>query len=529
MKTNKLLFLLTGLLAFSLLNGCAKKTESAAQTVGSAAAPIEITVEVFDRGTDGGKTNPTNNEWAKWIQAKFLKDEHINVVFVPVNRGNEEQEIVTRMAAQDAPDICYTYSMDNVRNWGLQGGVYDLAPYVDTHLQDMKDMMGEDPSIPGQNLIWHSKDVDTGALYGISNKYMYTASHNTFIRKDWLDTLGLPEPTTTQEFFDCLLAFKNNAAKLGVERVVPFIMATDIRWQAYNIFLSFMPPDLSPRDKWVNTVAERQLLVPGVKDALRFLNKMYLEGLIDPDFPLYIDDSAPANVMKSGIVGAFQHNWDHPYRQNLQIQTDLEKNIPGAKYIPIDPFTNAAGLTPKRGSPAAGGLIFFIPKASKNPEAALRYANWLCCYENYHFLQFGAEGINHTTVNGVAIPLTAAGPWIQNSAANVDYTMSINGYVVPTEQFGQVLAAGYPGIPLDEVTAAYRIASLNAKVEPYISATILSLAPVRQVLVNKEKVLCVNLICAKPGEFDRVWDEGIQDWLSSGAQAVIDEQKTKYR
>jgi putative aldouronate transport system substrate-binding protein len=526
MKTNALLFLLTGLLAFSLLNGCDKKTEAPAQ---AGAAPVEITVEVFDRGTDGGKTDPANNEWTKWIQAKLLKDENIKVTFVPVNRWNEEQDIVTRMAAQNAPDICYTYSMDNVRNWGLQGGVYDLAPYVDTHLQDMKDMMGEDPAIPGQNLIWHSKDVDTGALYGISNKYMYTASHNTFIRADWLDALGLPAPKTTQEFYDTMSAFKNNAAKLGVDRVIPFIMTNDIRWQVYNIFLSFMPPDLSPKDKWVNTVAERQIMVPGVKEALAFLNRMYNEGLIDPDFPLYNDDTEPSAVIKSGIAGAFQHNWDQPYRQNLQIQTELAKNIPGAKYIPIDPFTNSAGLTPKRGSPAAGGLIFFIPKTSENLEAALRYANWLSRYENYHFLQFGNEGINHTTVNGVAIPLSATGPWIQNSGANVDYTMSVNGYVAPPEHFGQILSASYPGIPPDEVTAAYRISSLNAKVEPYVSATILSLAAVRQTLVDKEKTLCVNLICAKPGEFDRVWDAGIQDWLDSGAQAVIDEQKAKYR
>jgi hypothetical protein len=48
---------LTSLLAFGLLNGCAKKTEAPAQ----AAAPVEITVEIFDRGTDGGKPDLTNN------------------------------------------------------------------------------------------------------------------------------------------------------------------------------------------------------------------------------------------------------------------------------------------------------------------------------------------------------------------------------------------------------------------------------------------------------------------------------------
>jgi putative aldouronate transport system substrate-binding protein len=522
----RFLFLLLALSAAMVFAGGTRQQAAPA----GAGAPVAITVEIFDRGTDGGKTDPTNNAWTNWIKEKVLKDENIQVTFVAVSRWTEETDITARMAAQDTPDLCYTYSMDNVRSWGMQGGVYDLAPYVDTILKDMGEMMGEDPSIPGQNLIWHSKDVDQGTLYGISNKYMYTASHNTFIRKDWLDKLGLPVPQTTQQFYDTMVAFKNNATRLGVDRVIPFLMTADIRWQAYNIFLSFMDPNLSPRDRWINTVAERQLMVPGVKEALRFLNKMYNDGLIDRDFPLYNDDTAPSNVMKSGIVGAFQHNWDQPFRQNLQIQTELEKNIPGAKFVPVDPFTNSAGLSPKRGSQAAGGLIFFVPKTSKNVEAALRYANWLCRYENYHFLQFGNEGINHQTVNGVPMPLTATGPWIQNSGVNVDYTISINGYAMKNqEELAQVLAFGYPGILPEDISTAYKISSTNAKPEPFVPASILSLAPIRNVLVDKEKVLCVNLICAKPEDFDRVWDSGIRDWLSSGAQTVIDEQQAKYR
>jgi putative aldouronate transport system substrate-binding protein len=516
-----LLFTLSAAMAFT-----GGGQQQAARAGGAAA----ITVEVFDRGTDGGKTDPINNAWTKWIQEKVLKEENIQVTFVPVSRWTEEQDIVARMAADNVPDLCYTYSMDNVRSWGIQGGVYDLAPYVDTALKDMKDMMGEDPAIPGQNLIWHSKDVDSGTLYGISNKYFYTASHNTFIRKDWLDKLGLPVPKTAEEFYNTMVAFKNNAAALGVDRVIPFLITSDVRWQVFNIFLSFMDPNLSSRDRWINTVAERQIMVPGVKEAYRYLNKMYNEGLLDRDFPLYTDDTEPSNVMKSGIVGAFQHNWDQPYRQNLQIQSELERNVPGAKYIPIDPFTNAAGLTPKRGSPAAGGLILFVPKRSKNPEAALRYANWLCRYDNYHFLQFGNAGVNHELVNGIPKPLAATGQWIQNSGANVDYLLSINGYAMKTaEELAQVLAFGYPGIPATEVTAAYKMASLNAKFEPFVPASILSLAPIRNVLIEKEKIFSVNVICAKPEEFERVWDSGIKDWLSSGAQTVIDEQRAKYR
>jgi putative aldouronate transport system substrate-binding protein len=509
-----------------ILGACSPKETVSA----GAGAPVKITVEVFDRGTDGGKTDPVNNAWTDWIKAKVLADENIEVTFVPVSRWTETEAITTLMASGVAPDLCYTYSMDNVRSWGIQGGVYDLTPYVDTILGDVKTLMGDDPQIPGQNLIWHSKDVDTGTLYGISNKYIYTASINTFIRQDWLDKLGLPLPKTTEEFFNTLVAFKNNAATLGVSQVIPFIMGRDIRWQAYNVLMSFMDPSVTSQDRFINTVIERFHMVPGVKEGLRFLNRMYNAGLIDQDFPLYNDDTEPSNRMKSGVVGAFQHNWDQPYRQNLQIQTELEKNVPGAKFVPVDCFTDAAGVTIKRGASAAGGLIAFVPTTSKNPEAALRYYNWISRYDNYHFLQFGNEGVNYELVNGMAQPISATGAWIQNSGVNVDYTMSVNGYAMKsTAELGSVLAASYPGIPPAEVTAAYEISSLNAKAEPYVPATILSAAEVRNVLTEKSDTLYVNLVRAQPANFDKVWDDGIKDWLNAGAQTVIDEQRQKYR
>ncbi|HEY8349415.1 MAG TPA: sugar ABC transporter substrate-binding protein, partial [Clostridia bacterium] len=84
------------LLAFAMLltaAACGSKTESgnavpapssgsdtSAQTSSDKPADTKpertkIRVEVFDRGTDGGKTDPTNNYWTDWIKAKVLEDE----------------------------------------------------------------------------------------------------------------------------------------------------------------------------------------------------------------------------------------------------------------------------------------------------------------------------------------------------------------------------------------------------------------------------------------------------------------------
>jgi putative aldouronate transport system substrate-binding protein len=34
---------------------------------------------------------------------------------------------------------------------------------------------------------------------------------------------------------------------------------------------------------------------------------------------------------------------------------------------------------------------------------------------------------------------------------------------------------------------------------------------------------------AKPQDFDKVWEAGVKDWLTSGAQEVIEERREKYR
>jgi len=504
--------------AFIPLAGCRKAD----------AGKVAITVEVFDRGTDGGKTNPTNNLWTNWIKQKLLEDEGISVTFVSIPRSEETQALNNMMAAGSAPDICYTYNTDLITHYGEQGGLFDLAPYVDTLLKDYNEFLGMDPGIPGERLINRAKDKQTGHLYMIPGRYMYTASQNLFIRKDWLDKLGLPIPATKEEFYNALVAFKEqDPGRVGKHKVVPFTMTLDVRWTAGIIVDSFIDPYLSSKERWINTVLDRNILLPGYKEGFRFLNKMYNNGLIDRDFPLYRDDRTMENALKAGFAGSFAHNWDHIYRENTKILEDLQKNIPGAELVPIDAIQSIDGLTHKRGSPPTS-LNWFIPKSAKNPEAAIRYANWLSRFENYHFLQFGQEGTNHEIVNGVPKIKSVTGPWIQNSAGNGDYTFVLNGYNLGDPDLNiQVLANSYAWPP-EIIIEAYRISSTNARSDPFVAAKLLAATPYHQTLINKSEVIFSESVKARPDNFDRVWDAGIKDWLDSGAQVIIDERREKY-
>ena len=325
------------------------------------------------------------------------------------------------------------------------------------------------------------------------------------------------------------MAFKEkDPGGVGKDRVVPFTMTKDARWRAGIIVDPFIDPSLSPKERWINTVVERYILLPGYKDGFYFLNKMYNAGLIDKDFPLYSSDEPTDNLVKSGVVGSMAGNWDHIYRDNTKVLEDLRRNVPGAELVPIDAIQSIDGLTRKRGSPPTS-LLWFIPKTAKNPEAAIRYVNWLSRFENYNFLQIGQEGINHDMVDGVPKIKPAVGPWIQNSAGNGDYAFNLNGYDLGDPELNAKVLAGSYNWPMEMIIEAYRISSTNAHLSPFIPVKLLAATAVQQTLTDKAQVLYTESVTAKPEQFDRVWDDGVKDWLNSGAQAIIDERRAKYR
>jgi putative aldouronate transport system substrate-binding protein len=183
------------------------------------------------------------------------------------------------------------------------------------------------------------------------------AREGLFIRKDWLDKLGLPLPATHQEFYDAMVAFKEkDPGGVGKDRVIPFALLNV--WTGFMIARgAFLDPNLSDKDLWI----EGYLMQSGEKEAARYLNRMYNAGLIDRDFPLYNNDTTPSeNLAKSGIVGSFSRDWDYAYRDSPGILTMLRQNIPDAVMEPIDPFANSRGQTPREIYDPAG-VYTFIP------------------------------------------------------------------------------------------------------------------------------------------------------------------------
>jgi putative aldouronate transport system substrate-binding protein len=492
----------------------------------AAALPVtgKLTVEVFDRGSDGGRTLAHNNAWTKWIQEKVKKDLNIDLTFVPVGRWSENTDIVNLMASGSAPDLCYTYNLDMINEFRDKGGVFELAGYIDSYLPDLKKLLGADPSFPGKQLIYRDQDPKSLKIYSVCSYRTAIAQRNIFIRKDWLDKLGMPVPKNMGQFEQALKAFRDrDPGNVGKNRVVPLGVNADVRWGLSDFINHFVDPKLSDRDRWVNSIADRYITMPGFRRGVQEMNKWYNDGLIFKDFPLMTTADDFYNQIKSGVVGSFCQNWDFPYRTDMNILVDLKKNVPGADYIPIS-ITNNKSVMDKP------GLRIFIPQFSPNKDSALRYLNWLAKPENYRFLQIGNDGVNHKMVNG--IPQTIATPpqhpWFMNSPNNIDITIPMNGVELGSDAANaRVLGLSYGTISPDVISNAYVVSITDARGPAVWQAT----TKVNQYsgdLREKADDLVSLAITAKPANFNRVWDDGVKDWMNSGGREVLAERNALY-
>ena len=491
-----------------------------------------ITVLLFDRNTDGATAD--DNAFTDYVKQGMLDQHNVEVEYVTIGRWAGEDEIsANNLAAGSEPDVAYSYNGGMVQTYFMQDAVLNLKPLLDEYEEYLPNLF----EFLGETCLEWNIDPYEDTIFAITARRMNVARINTFVREDWLEKLGLAAPTTTQEFEDMLYAFKDNAELLlgdDADKMIPYSMSDDVGWRANNILFSFIPQEMTTSKYRYIYSDDRAFNMPGVKEGVRLLNKWFNDGLILQDFSLYTaGDETEYNLIKAGYVGAFEANWDDPYRNELEsIQYMLQQSQgEGASVIAIDPFTNDAGLTTKENY-SPNGINIFFPTTNDEPLASLLYLDFLSTFENRLFLQTGKEGVNYEyTEDGILKAITPdSGPYKMSSSNNIDLTSVINGLDLgDNEKTGQTMALGYAYIEPRLIQAAYAMALTNGISYPNVAlGAIAAEEGITKVLEEKRDVVLNTAINASVEDFDAVWDAGMADYLASGGQAIIDERTAKY-
>jgi putative aldouronate transport system substrate-binding protein len=265
---------------------------------------------------------------------------------------------------------------------------------------------------------------------------------------------------------------------------------------------------------------------PGIKEGLRYLNKLYHEGLISPNFALDKDQAQYYKDILSGKAGAFIRSpvsWIYG-GSNSQ---ELDKSVPGALFIPCDPFANKQGIKVKRSNDPIGYYVF-IPKTAKYPELVIDYMAWQTDPEIQINLKFGKQGINYEGRNSDGIPYgikpNADVPNEHKFPGGTDICVVINGNDYGSQELNdkaKILANPRYGAWHVE---ADRVANNGRFEEPPITTPIASEAALGSTLRAKGNELYVRSIMAPPAQFDQTFDSFLKEYMDIGGRRIIEEK-----
>jgi len=512
---------------------------------GQKTSAVPLSVEIFDRGNmPASYGTPIDNRWTNYVKDNFAKPANIDLSYVTVPRAQEVERINVMMASKSAPDIIFCYSNPLFYSYAAQGGLTDLTGLIAANAPQLQQLWGEDVLQYGRL---------KGKQFGIYAKRTWTPHSASYIRKDWLDKIGFKAGTftangntylamTPDELFTALQQCvaqnvsgkgANNTFAWGVFSAGPGATASQSPF--IGILTAFLSKaTLTEEVRAINPTASSHpsLFWPGVKDAARFMNKMYNAGLMDPDFALQRDSQQFMARVANGQVGFFtatDGNGTSESDPSGNYVYLLYQNDPTAEFAGLELLNNQTREPQYRFSYPPTGMVIMVPSFSKAAPQALQYMNWLAQDDKDKAgpIIYGVEGEHWQWADGIRQPIDR--DYNSNSRISIgDLSIMYNGDPNPKMDLAQRLAALSPKMkPL--LQAYYDLGNTNTYTDYVFSQEIVSETKYSSNLQAKSNEVYTQAIMAKPQDFDAVWDRLTKEYLTIGGQEVINERTAAYQ
>ncbi|WP_342760311.1 extracellular solute-binding protein [Paenibacillus sp. PK3_47] len=395
-KTGRLVTVLAVLtLAASAMSACGGGATTASDEPSSGKqGPAEQTqkltklsywVELFPDAAAIMKSYGEVTAW-KEIMAKT----GVQVEFQHPAQGQLAEQFNLMVASNTLPDVV-DYGW-NLYPGGAQKAIRDkkivpLNDYLD-HAPNLKKLLDANPE-------WRKmSSTDDGNIIGfpfIREDITQQVFLGPAIRQDWLDKLNLASPTTIDEWYTVLKAFKEQDPNgNGQADEIPILIPAGE--------LAFAGAFGTPNDFFQeNNTVKYGPIEPGFKDYLATMNQWYSEGLLDKDFATTDNKMRDAKITGNQVGSAvlFLNGGIGKY-MDLMKESQPEFKIAGTVYPTLNP-----GEKPVfgYGDNAVTGIFTAITGSNKNVVETVKFLDYLYSDEGKLTMNFGKEGETYTMVD----------------------------------------------------------------------------------------------------------------------------------
>jgi putative aldouronate transport system substrate-binding protein len=320
---------------------------------------------------------------------------HIDWQLVPPSGLNEKKNLA--FASGDLPDCFFGAGVGKSEAvmYGGQGLLTPIEDLIEQYNPEVQKVFTETPEGElGKKLL----TAPDGHIYQYPNYtfcYHCTYPYKFWINQKWLDNVGMEIPTTTDELYEVLVAFRDQDANgngdAGDE--IPFSGSTGwSSWPNNWLMNAFILDDHYNHFYILDGTLHISANKPEYKEGLKYLAKLYSEGLMDPEAftqdvdmlrqkiqnPDFALAGSSAHMHYLGLAGA--DTGDPNERPDEYVAPPPLVGPNGAQYCNYNPYIVSGGK-------------YVITSACEHPELAARWIDWFYTEEGLLLQKYGREGI----------------------------------------------------------------------------------------------------------------------------------------
>ena len=361
---------------------------------GANAENVTLTIGV---PLDANVQDLNNNALTKYLEEQT----GYNLEFQVYASGSDIAANITTatLAGEKLPDILFGMALSSasIKQFGENEDFVDLQEYFADKEGASKiwwDRLTEGSLSEYEQgeIMRKMTDVETGAIYAVPSievSPIDVLQYQVWINQTWLDKLNLKAPTNVDELYEVLVAFKENdcngnGAKNDELPLMGAMSGTRSSYVVDWIINQYMYYDHNKQYSLENGKLVSYYTQESFRDALKFVNKLYKEGLLN--------DTAFTN--NNGSMGAVTTPQNGVAKCGIFVGHLTLHTTPGnmllEEYVPLKPMKGQTSVY----GPNTNSQNCIITSSCENVDAAFNLLMVMRTEESSLRIRYGEYGVN---------------------------------------------------------------------------------------------------------------------------------------
>lgn len=420
--------------------------------------------------------------------------------------SSDDQKIALMIAEQNFPDMIY--AKGDAQSPIDAGALIDLTDLIEEYGPNIKKMYGEE-----FDKLKYS--VDDPSIYQLSSYAIggtvFKSAGTAQLQWDVLAENDYKIPETLDEFEAMLKSYIEAHPQTddGMDTIGISLSTSDWHWMiTLGNPAGYIADGAPDNGQWLiddEYNATYKFRSEKEREYFRWLNRMYNEGILDPEFATQTHEDYIAKIASGRVLALLDTDWDYQDGEKVLIADGKL----GKTYAPLPLTMDADTKCPTlmyQGLTTGQGVG--ITTACEDPVAAIKFLDFLCSDEGQVLVNWGIEGENYLVdENGVRYRTPEE---VEYANSDKDYAkktgVGFHAYPFPVYGAGVLDETGstYTTVSRDAVIAEYNDAQ-KAGCEAWGVDLLLDVFPqADEFEIPKYSPVWAY---AKPAEFDEIGDQ----------------------